>query len=78
MSKSATYGRPFEDLSGKTFGIWEVIAFDHMKQYGADGTHGISHYQCKCKKCGRIFIKSRPNLTQSKCKQHFGECTAED
>lgn len=65
----------FDDLSGKTIGTWEVLEFDHMEYYGANHRHGMSYYKCSCKKCGKIFIKSRSNLTQHKCKYHQGACS---
>ena len=44
-----------DDLSGQIFGIWKVLAFDHMKWNGTNGKHGMSYYKCECQKCGKIF-----------------------
>jgi hypothetical protein len=66
--------RHFDNLSGQTFGIWEVLEFDHMKYLGTDHTHGVSYYKCRCKKCGQVFIVSRTNLLQSANKTHKGFC----
>lgn len=61
----------FDDLSGQTFGIWKVIAFDHMKQNGTDGTRGMSYYRCECSKCGQIRLKARSELIQNNAKSHY-------
>lgn len=61
-----------DDLSGQEFGIWKVLAFDHMQQNGKDGTHGMSYYQCECQKCGAIRLKARSELTQCKNIRHLG------
>ena len=61
-----------DDLSGQKFGIWKVIAFDHMQQNGTDGTHGMSYYQCECQKCCAIRLKARSELTQCKNIRHIG------
>lgn len=47
--------RPFDDLSGRTFGRLTVIAFDHFDW------HGISYYTCECA-CGVTKVVQRPNL----------------
>ena len=55
-----------DDLSGQQFGIWKVLAFDHMKQNGTNHMHGMSYYKCECQKCGLINLKSRSQLIQEK------------
>lgn len=64
--------RTLDDLSGQIFGIWKVLKFDHMKQNGKDGTHGMSYYQCECQKCGGIQLKARSDLKQQKNIKHLG------
>lgn len=66
--------RQFEDLSGKTFGIWKVLEFDHMKWNGVDHKHGMSYYKCECQICGRIFVRPRSELTQGQNSRHIGKC----
>lgn len=39
-------GKKLDNLSGKEFGIWEVLAFDHMKWNGSNHKHGMSYYRC--------------------------------
>lgn len=68
--------RELDNLSGQTFGIWKVVAFDHMKWNGTDHTHGMSYYQCECKKCGQVYLKARSDLLQRPGKRHHG-CRAE-
>lgn len=60
----------FDDLSGKEFGIWEVLEFDHMKWNGKNHRHGMSYYKCRCKACGAIRIKDRATLIQGRCSFH--------
>lgn len=67
--------KDFDDLSGKSFGIWEVLEFDHMEYHGVNHKHGMSYYKCKCKKCGKIFMLARSHLTQEKNKCHRGACS---
>jgi hypothetical protein len=55
-----------DNLSGRTFGIYEVLEFDHMKQLGTNGKHGMSYYKCLCTKCGKILIVPRSQLIQEK------------
>ena len=64
--------KPFDDLTGKQFGIWEVMNFDHMAWCGKNGKHGMSYYQCKCKKCGAKKLKARSDLTQNLNVRHLG------
>ena len=67
--------KDFDNLSGKVFGIWEVLEFDHMEYCGTNHRHGMSYYKCRCKKCGKIFIKPRSHLTQNKCTSPKGACS---
>jgi hypothetical protein len=69
------FGRELDNLSGKTFGIWKVLEFDHMKWNGANHKHGMSYYKCECQKCGRVLLIARSGLLQSKNSRHEGECT---
>lgn len=62
----------FIDLSGKTFGIWKVVKFDHGEYHGTNHRHGMSYYECCCKKCGKTAIVARSHLTQGKNIRHFG------
>lgn len=62
----------FDDLSGREFGIWCVVEFDHMKQNGTNHKHGMSYYRCKCKRCGVIKLVARSHLTNSKNSKHAG------
>ena len=55
-----------DDLSGQIFGIWKVLAFDHMKWNGTNGKHGMSYYKCERQKCGKICLKARSDLKQGK------------
>lgn len=64
-------GKEFDDLSGRQFGIWKVIAFDHMKWNGVNHKHGMSYYKCKCMECGQICLKARSNLLELR-KYHHG------
>lgn len=59
-----------DNLSGKTFGIYKVLEFDHMKQNGTNRRHGMSYYRCLCTSCGEILIISRSQLIQGKHKYH--------
>lgn len=61
-----------DDLSGKEFGIWKVLEFDHLEWNGTNHKHAMSYYKCECKKCGKIVLKPRSNLMQHPCKRHFG------
>lgn len=61
-----------DDLSGKEFGIWKVLEFDHMEQYGVNKRHGMSYYKCKCMKCGMVLLVPRSHLTHGKCSRHNG------
>lgn len=61
-----------DNLSGRTFGIWKVLEFDHMKWNGTNHRHGMSYYRCECQKCGAIQIKARSDLMQTPCKTHHG------
>lgn len=67
-------GRYLDDLSGQEFGIWKVLEFDHERWYGRKGTSGCTYYRCQCKKCGKIFIRSRKQLLQCKNIRHCGRC----
>lgn len=58
--------RELDNLSGKEFGVWKVLEFDHMEWYGADHAHGMSYYKCKCKRCGSIKLVSRAQLICAK------------
>ena len=62
--------RELDNLSGQTFGIWKVIAFDHMKWYGADHKHGMSYYDCECTRCGKHQVVARAQLLRS-CARHY-------
>ena len=66
----------FNDLSGKQFGIWKVLTFDHTKMYhyGKGDHHGVTYYKCQCTCCGRTFIRSRYHLLQKKNVRHHGTC----
>jgi hypothetical protein len=66
--------KQLDNLSGQTFGIWEVLEFDHMKYLGTNHQHGMSYYKCRCKNCGRIFIVPRSNLLRRPTKPHNGLC----
>lgn len=68
------HGHNFDDLSGKTFGIWKVLEFDHMKWNGANHKSGMSYYKCECQKCGRVFVRSRSQLLEAKNIYHRGKC----
>ena len=70
--------REFDDLTGETFGIWEVLEFDHMRWYGVDETHGMSYYRCRCKKCGKEAIVARSHLKHHPCAYHHGKCERGD
>lgn len=63
--------RELDNLSGQTFGIWKVLEFDHMEQYGANHAHGMSYYKCECTKCGTIHIRARSQLLQRPGKYHY-------
>ncbi len=67
--------RDFDNLTGKEFGIWEVLEFDHMRYCGSNNRHGMSYYKCACKKCGKIFIKPRSQLTHTQNSFHLGACS---
>ena len=62
--------REFNNLSGQTIGIWNVLVFDHMKWNGSNHKHGMSYYKCECTKCGQIRLKARSDLLQQPCKGH--------
>lgn len=65
-------GKKLDNLSGKEFGIWEVLAFDHMKWNGSNHKHGMSYYRCRCKRCGKIRLKARSELLQRPSYHHYG------
>lgn len=64
--------RELDNLSGKEFGIWEVLEFDHIKYHGTDHKHGMSYYKCQCKKCGAILVVPRSQLLQNVNVYHYG------
>ena len=67
-----------DNLSGRVFGIWKVLEFDHTEWYGDSRKHGATYYRCECTKCGRIFfLRSRPQLIQRKNWYHRGKCEEE-
>lgn len=67
------HGTRFDDLSGKTFGLWNVLELDHTKQVGSNKST-LTYYKCECKACGRIFVRSRPTLLTAKGVYHRGKC----
>lgn len=68
------FGSAFDDLTGKEIGIYKVINFSHMAHNGRDKRHGMSYYECECKKCGRRFKVARSRLVKEKCISHRGQC----
>lgn len=60
-----------KDLSGQEIGIWKVLNLDHVRYGGSNGKHGMSYYNCECKKCGRVVLVPRSTLTQSKNLYHM-------
>lgn len=66
--------RPLDNLSGQSFGIYEVLSFDHMAWNGINHKHPMSYYKCRCKKCGSTFIRARSHLIQCKNIRHGGGC----
>ena len=47
------------DLTGKKFGRWTVLGYDHTKAYGRSY---VPYWKCKCE-CGKIKIVGKPDLT---------------
>lgn len=74
VPKYKAHGCRFDDLSGKTFGIWNVLEFDHMSHTGTNQKNSLSYYKCECSVCGRIFLRSRCNILHSKGVRHRGKC----
>lgn len=62
----------FDNLSGQEIGLWEVLRFHHMQYNGTNKRHGMSYYECKCKKCGAVRIVARSHLLSNKGHKHEG------
>lgn len=67
------HGNRFDDLTGKTIGIWHVLEFDHTQRVGPNRST-LTHYKCQCCACGRIFVRSRSGLLRAKGVRHIGKC----
>lgn len=61
-------GRPIKDLTGKTFGHWEVVSFSFVGK----NDHQDAYWACRCNLCGTVYDVRSDSLQSghsTKCKR---------